>query len=59
VPVPEELLEIMACPECGGALSDRGDALACESCGLHYPVVNGIPYMLPEEAFRPEEGDQQ
>ena len=55
MPVPEDLLAIMACPACRGRLVDRGDALACSSCGLHYPVRDGIPIMLPEEAYRPGE----
>jgi hypothetical protein len=55
VPVPEDLLAIMACPACRGALEERGNALACKSCGRHYPVRDGIPIMLPEEAFRPGE----
>ena len=57
MPVPEDLLAIMACPACHGALEDRVEALACIGCGLHYPVRDGIPIMLPEEAYRPgEEG---
>lgn len=55
MPVPDELLEIMICPECGGGLDDRGEALVCRECGLHYPVRDGIPVMLPEEAYRPGE----
>ena len=55
MPVPEDLLAIMACPACHGALEDRGEALACTSCGLYYPVRDGIPIMLPEEAHRPGE----
>ena len=32
--------------------------LACTACGLHYPVRDGIPIMLPEEAYRPEPGKE-
>ncbi|HSR14210.1 MAG TPA: Trm112 family protein [Gemmatimonadales bacterium] len=53
--VPDELLEIMICLECGGRLADRGEALVCLACGLHYPVREGIPVMLAEEAYRPAE----
>ena len=59
MPVPEELLAIMACPACHGVLEDRGDALACPACGLHYPVRDGIPIMLAEEAYRPGEEPRQ
>jgi uncharacterized protein len=46
------LLEIMQCPACGGELSERPDppALVCAGCGLAYPVRDGIPIMLIEEA---------
>jgi uncharacterized protein YbaR (Trm112 family) len=54
MPVPEELLEIMACPACRAPLADRGDALVCTGCGLHFPVRDGIPVMLIEEAYRPD-----
>jgi hypothetical protein len=57
VPVPDELLEILVCPACRGALEERAGALACTVCGLHYPVRDGIPYMLEEEAYRPGEDD--
>jgi uncharacterized protein YbaR (Trm112 family) len=55
VSVPEELLAIMVCPQCRGSLSEHGDALVCNDCGLHYPVRDGIPFMLEEEAYRPGE----
>lgn len=59
MPIPEDLLAIMACPACHGALEERGEALACTACGLHYPVRDGIPIMLAEEAYRPEEGKER
>jgi uncharacterized protein YbaR (Trm112 family) len=55
MPVPEDLLAIMACPECRSPLEDRGEALVCTGCGLHYPVRDDIPVMLAEAAYRPEE----
>ncbi len=52
-----ELLEILACPNCHGALAvdhDR-DELICVAadCGLAYPVRSGIPVLLIDEARRP------
>ena len=52
-----ELLEILACPNCHGALAvdhDR-DELVClaADCGLAYPVRQGIPVLLIDEARRP------
>ena len=47
-----ELLEILACPKCKGALqvSKEEDGLLCAPCALVYPVVNEIPIMLEDEA---------
>lgn len=53
--VPEELMEILRCIECYSPLDERSDELVCRGCGLHYPVQDGIPVMLPESAYRPEE----
>lgn len=46
----KELLEILACPSCKGSLRETGDALICSACRLKYPVRNGIPVLLLEEA---------
>jgi uncharacterized protein YbaR (Trm112 family) len=54
--VPDDLLEIMACPACRARLEDHEDALVCTGCGLHYPVRDGIPVMLVEESYRPGDG---
>ena len=50
--VPPELLAIMQCPACTGTLTERPDppALVCASCGRAYPVRDGIPVMLVDEA---------
>lgn len=54
--LPEGLLAIMQCPECAGELSEDLEAsqLVCEGCGLRYPVSDGIPVMLVDEAIRPD-----
>ena len=56
--VPDELLEIMACPSCHGDLRQTFDPpeLVCVDCGLHYPVKDGIPVMMLDEAYRPGDG---
>lgn len=48
----KELLEIIACPECKGVLElDQNQAaLVCPACCLRYPVRDGIPVMLADEA---------
>lgn len=50
--LPAGLLEIMQCPSCAGTLTEVFDppSLLCGGCGLRYPVEDGIPVMLIEEA---------
>ncbi len=50
--IDKELLEILACPKCkhGIKLTKKKDGLLCEKCGLIYPIKDGIPVMLVEEA---------
>ena len=53
--VDAELLEILVCPQCKGGLALRADggahvALECPACALAYPIEEGIPVMLVEEA---------
>ncbi len=51
-----ELLRILVCPKCKGDLEvqrdDQGEekTLDCRACSLAYPVEDGIPVMLVEEA---------
>jgi len=47
-----KLLEILACPVCKGPLQWKRDAqvLVCRADRLAYPVRDGIPVMLEEEA---------
>ncbi len=54
--VDENLLKILACPKCKGDLEVDADAsrLICRRCCLAYPVRDGIPIMLVEEAERLE-----
>ena len=50
------LLEILCCPAerdgvpCHGDLEERADGLFCRACGLLYPIQDGIPVMLVDEA---------
>ncbi|HKN68147.1 MAG TPA: Trm112 family protein [Gemmatimonadaceae bacterium] len=50
--VPAKLLQILVCPKCKGALDYREaeSTLVCRSCRLSYPVRDGIPIMLVDEA---------
>ncbi|GAB4013631.1 Trm112 family protein [Nocardioides ultimimeridianus] len=51
--LPAELLDIVVCPDCRGTVAPAGDELVCGTCGLAYPVVDGIPVLLVDEARRP------
>ena len=48
----KELLEVLACPKCKGALEYREteDQLVCHHCRLIYAIKDNIPIMLIEEA---------
>ena len=49
-----ELLSILRCPLTRSPLRQEGDYLIAEVGGLAYPVRDGIPVMLAEEAKLPE-----
>jgi len=50
-----DLLRILACPKCKASVVSRQTELQCsnQACGLAYPVRDGIPVMLIEEAVAP------
>jgi hypothetical protein len=48
-PISRELLEILACPICKREVKLKGDKLVCIKCGREYPIIDGIPNMLPDE----------
>ena len=50
--VPQKLLESLVCPKCRGELEHRAkDAtLVCHHCRLSYPIRDGIPILLIDEA---------
>lgn len=50
------LLEILACPNCRGDveyLEDEQVIVCRDECGYRYPVRDGIPVMLIDEAEKP------
>lgn len=48
----KELLAILACPKCRTAVRQDGDAVQCQNpeCRLRFPIRDGIPIMLIDEA---------
>ncbi len=62
VTLDAQLLEILACPAPDHAPLTLGtpgdpdaDALTCTSCGRVYPVRDGIPVLLLDEATPPDD----
>ena len=63
--IDSRLLEIVVCPDCRSALTPVPDAesateLRCteRGCGLRYPIRDGVPVLLVDEASggHPAEG---
>jgi uncharacterized protein len=52
--IDEELLDVLACPSCRAEVRLEGDRIVCSACGRRYPVRDGIPIMLVDEAELPE-----
>jgi uncharacterized protein YbaR (Trm112 family) len=52
MPVDSKLLELLVCPVTKAALTYRADVdeLWCRASGLAYPIHDGIPVMLEDEA---------
>jgi uncharacterized protein YbaR (Trm112 family) len=50
--ISQELLQILACPKCHSRveLNQARDGLVCATCRVRYPIEDGIPVMLIEEA---------
>ncbi|MSQ41692.1 MAG: Trm112 family protein [Dehalococcoidia bacterium] len=63
-----DLMEILACPVCKGELTlhieaEEGDEIVagflhCAACDERYPIVEGIPNLLPPELRRALEAEQ-
>ena len=52
---PEEWLVVLACPRCKGPLtrapaSEARDELDCPNCQVAYPLREGVPQLLVDEA---------
>lgn len=43
-------LRSWACPRCGGGLVPRSENVACADCGMQYPIINGVPILINDEA---------
>ncbi len=50
--IPQDLLDILACPKCKGEvkLNAAQDGLVCAACRLVYEIKDDIPIMMIDEA---------
>ena len=46
-----DLIELLCCPDCRGALAREGESLRCTGCAAAYPIVNGIPRFVPAKNY--------
>jgi uncharacterized protein len=53
--IEQQLLEILACPKCKAPVKEEDNKIICQNpeCGLRYPIREGIPVMLIDEAEKP------
>jgi uncharacterized protein YbaR (Trm112 family) len=55
MPVPKDLMQVLACPKCKGNTEEENMFIVCNHCKLAYPVLDGnIPDMLIEDAWQLE-----
>ena len=52
--IDNDLLKMLVCPETKAPLELVGVELICEKSKLAYPIIDGIPILLVEEARRIE-----
>lgn len=50
MPLSDEVLRMLACPGCKGPLREVDGGLLCTTCGLKFPVRDGIPVLLLGDA---------
>ncbi|MFQ5803704.1 MAG: Trm112 family protein [Candidatus Methylomirabilales bacterium] len=58
--IDKEFLEILACPACKGEvrLDEASERIVCQTCSRRYPIRDGIPVMLIDEAELPSREGQ-
>lgn len=43
----KNFFHLLACPACSVRVELKEDSLVCTKCGQAYPIINGVPVMLP------------
>ena len=57
----KDFLDILACPYCKGDLVEVEGWLVCQNpdCGRRYPIRDGIPVLLVDEAVLPDQSSKE
>ncbi len=52
MPIRQELLDILVCPKCKGALelTPEPEGFGCDTCNLFFKIEDNIPNFLLDEA---------
>lgn len=45
-----EVQTLIACPICHGSLDFHREAYRCPECGVDFPIIEGIPVLLPDSS---------
>ena len=48
--IDQTLLDILICPACRGQVKLIEEKIVCNQCGLKYPIRDGVPVMLIDQA---------
>jgi uncharacterized protein len=61
VSLDPELLQILVCPNDRAEVDyvEAEQVIVCRQCGYRYPVRDGIPVMLIDEAEKPGQGKKR
>ena len=51
----DEFVGLLTCPVCRTGVWQEGDRLICSRCGRRYPIRDGIPVLLEDEADMPKD----
>jgi len=56
MPIDPEFLELLCCPLCKAPLVEKPDSrLVCTACRRSYPIRDGFPVLLVDEATLEED----
>lgn len=53
--IDENLMKVLACPECKGDVKKIGMFIVCENCKFAFPVLEDVPDMVVEDSWKLDE----